>query len=375
MKNRIGIVGGGQLARMLTYDAKKLGLYVTVLDPTPNSPGGQVADEQIVAELSSEKAMRELAGKSDYITIEWEMADSNLLDQFAKEGINVNPSAKTLEIIKDKLAQKKFLKKNKIPVADFIPVSSKEDVKKVAKDFGYPMLLKARFDSYDGRGNAFIKSEGDIEAAMQKLKGRLLYVEKFVPFAKEVSVMIARSITGDIASYPTVENIHKNNILNITIAPARISKVIDKKTQSMAKKVMKVLKGAGVFGIEMFVTKKGDVLINEIAPRVHNSGHHSIESSYTSQFEQHMRAVTGLPLGATHMKVKAAAMINILGERNGPVDVAGVEKVLKIPNTSVHIYGKAETRIDRKMGHITIVGKSIQDVLKKAQKARKLITI
>lgn len=375
MKNRIGIVGGGQLARMLTLDGKKMGFFVTVLDPTSNSPGGQVADEQIVADLSDEKAMRELADKSDYITIEWELADSDLLEQFTKMGKIVNPSAKTLEIIKDKLAQKKFLATHKIPVADFLPITTKEDVKKVAKKFGYPLLLKARFDAYDGKGNALIANENEIEKGMEKLKGRLLYVEKFVPFAKEVSVMVARNTKGEIAPYPTVENIHKDNILNSTIAPARISKKIDAKAQNLAKKTMKVLQGAGIFGIEMFVTKKGKVLLNEIAPRVHNSGHHSIESSYTSQFEQHIRAVTGLPLGDTKMKVKASMMINILGNRNALADVKGLEKVLAIPHATVHIYGKQQTKSNRKMGHITVVGKSVKEVLEKASKARKLITI
>lgn len=375
MKNRIGIVGGGQLARMLALDGKKLGFYITVLDPTPHSPGGQVADRQIVAPLTDAKAMRQLADNSDFLTIEWEMADSNLLNTFAKEGITVHPSAKTLEIIKDKLAQKKFLKKNNIPVADFTPVTSKEDVKKVATKFGYPLILKARFDSYDGKGNALIEKESDIPNAMERLKGKPLYIEKYVPFVKEISVMVARSTSGAIVPYPTVENIHKNNILHITIAPARIAKKIDKKAQALAKKVMKHLLGAGVFGIEMFVDKNGKILINEIAPRVHNSGHHSIESSYTSQFQQHIRAITGLPLGNTALVHKASVMINILGRDSGPAQLTGLEKVLQLPNTYVHIYGKKDTNVERKMGHITVVGKSVHEVLKKAIRARKLIEI
>ncbi len=375
MKNRIGIVGGGQLARMLASDAKRLGFVVTVLDPTPHSPGGQVADEQIVAKLSSRKAMQELAKKSDFLTIEWELADDHVLENFAKKGIAVNPSAKSLRIIKDKFLQKEFLRKNKIPVGDFAEVHNKEGILKLTKKFGYPFLLKARTDAYDGRGNALVESEKDIDTAIEKLKGRALYVEKFVPFTKEVSVMVARSMSGDIATYPVCENIHKNNVLYVTIAPARITTKIAKKAEILARKVMKHLSGAGVFGIEMFVNTKGQVLVNEIAPRVHNSGHFSIEVCQVSQFEQHIRAVTGLPLGSTKMITPAGVMINILGERSGDANVQGLEKALTIPGVHVHIYGKSETRIDRKMGHITVVAKTREEALQKAIKAREYISI
>lgn len=375
MKNRIGIVGGGQLARMLIFEAKKMGFFVTVLDPTSQSPGGQVADRQIVADLSDKKAMRQLAQNSDYLTIEWEMADSSLLDSFAKEGIFVNPSAKTLEIIKDKLMQKKFLKKNKIPVADFVPITTKEDVKAIIKKWGYPLLLKARCDAYDGRGNAYIQKEEDVEVAISKLKGRLLYCERYVPFDKEISVMVARNTKGEIVTFPVGENIHKNNILHTTIVPARISKDNEKKATLLAKKVMKHLKGAGVFGIEMFLLKNGKIVINEIAPRVHNSGHYTIEGSRTSQFEQHIRAVTGLPLGDTSLTAKAVVMVNILGDSSQKANVEGLEKALAISDVSVHIYGKEEAHIERKMGHITVVGENINETLKKAEKARKLISI
>ena len=374
MKNRIGIVGGGQLARMLAYDAKKMGFVVTVLDPVPNAPGGQVADEQIVAELDSHKALRELSQKSDYMTIEWELADAELLDHFSAKGIPVNPSAGTLAIIKDKLVQHQFLKKNMLPVADFSEVRSREDVVRAGRKFGYPLLLKARHGAYDGRGNALVDSEENIDAAMGKLKGRKLYVEKFVPFEKELSVMVARGMDGEIATYPVVENIHKNNILQVTIAPARISKAARQRARRAAIMTMEHLKGAGVFGIEMFLTKGNEVLINEIAPRVHNSGHYTIEACVTSQFEQHIRAVTGLPLGSVEM-LTPAVMVNILGRRNGAAEVKGLEEALGIPGVTVHIYGKAETRPERKMGHITAIGRTTDEALKKAVLARKYISI
>jgi len=375
LKKRIGIVGGGQLGKMLTMEAKKLGFTVIILDPTRKSPASQISDYQLVADFKNEKAIQRLAELSDFITFEIELANADILNEISKKGIKVNPSAKTLNIIKDKLKQKQFLQINKIPVARFEEARSKEEIVEVAKKLGYPLLLKARFDAYDGRGNVLIKNEKDIDDALNKLANRPLYTEEFINFEKELAVVVARSIKGEIVTYPVVETIHKNNICHIVLAPAPIEDSIQKKARYLAAKVMKVLKGAGVFGIEMFLDKNGGVLINEIAPRVHNSGHFTIEGCVTSQFEQHIRAITGMPLGKTEMKFPAAVMINILGERQGKADVKGLEKALKIPNTSVHIYGKEETKIERKMGHITVIDQSLKNALKKARLARKYIYI
>lgn len=371
----IGIVGGGQLGRMLTFEAKKMGFTVMVLDPTPQSPAGQVADYQIIADYKDEKAIYELAQKSDIITFEIELANDKALQELIKKGKSVNPNPKTLSIIRDKFIQKKFLKKHKIPVAHFIEVTSEKDILQAAKKLGYPFLLKARTDAYDGRGNAKIFSEKDIKKGLVKLSGRSLYVEKNVQFVKELSVVVARSTTGEIKTYPVVETIHKNNICHIVIAPAQISKKEQRKARFIATRAMQALKGAGVFGIEMFLTQDGSVLINEIAPRVHNSGHFTIEGSATSQFEQHIRAISGMPLGSTDMVHSAAVMINILGERAGLAKVKGLEKALKLKNTTVHIYGKKDTKPERKMGHITATGDDIMETLKRAKKARSLISI
>lgn len=371
----IGIVGGGQLARMLIFEAKKLGFHVTVLDPTPNSPAGQVADKQIVAGLDDKTAMKQLTAQSDYITFDWELADAKYFEQLAKKGAKVNPSAKTLSTIKDKLLQKRFLRMNKIPVAPFFNVETKEDIKATAKRFGYPLVLKARFGGYDGKGNYVIKNASDIEKAFEKLGIENLYIEKFISFTKELAVMVARNTKGEIRSYPVVETIHKNNILHVVKAPAPVSEEIEKKARRLAENVMKHLKGAGVFGIEMFLTKDNNVLVNEIAPRVHNSGHYTIEACHTSQFAQHIRAVTGMPLGNTDMIVPAAVMVNILGNRHGKAEIRGLEKALIIPNVSVHIYGKEETKIERKMGHVTAIGSNPDETLKRALQARKYISI
>ena len=373
--NRIGIVGGGQLGKMLTQSAKKLGFYVTVIDPTPDSPAGQVADKQIVADYKDSKAIIELSKTSDFITFEIELANDSALYKIMKKGKIVNPSPATLGIIRDKLKQKEFLKKNKIPIAKFVKISSQQDIVNAAKTFGFPLMLKARTDGYDGRGNFLISKIQDVEKGLKKLEGRKLYVEKFINFSKELAVMVVRNTKKEIAIYPVVETIHKDNICDTVIAPAPVSKKQYEKAQRLAKKVVSILKGAGVFGIEMFLKKKDNVLVNEIAPRVHNSGHYTIEGCITSQFEQHIRAITNLPLGSTAMTSKVVVMKNILGRKNGQGMPIGVEKALKIPGVSLHIYGKKESRPQRKMGHITVVGNSINECLRKVNKARNALVI
>jgi 5-(carboxyamino)imidazole ribonucleotide synthase len=375
MKKRIGIVGGGQLGRMMTDAAHKLGFTVTVIDPTPNSPAGQVADKQITAHYTDENAIRQLGEESDFITFEIELANAAILDELSEKGLQINPSAKTLTIIKDKLEQKKFLSQNGIPVADFVGVENIEDIKNAGKEFGYPFLLKARFDAYDGRGNALIDDESQIESAFTKLGGKNLYVEKFVPFMKELAINMVRNSNNEILSYPVVQTIHKNNICHIVSAPAPVNDKVKEQARRFGEQTMEHINGAGVFGIEMFLTKDGKVLLNEIAPRVHNSGHYTIEACKTSQFEQHIRAITGMPLGATDMIVPAAVMINILGERNGKAEPRGIEEAEAIPGVKVHIYGKIETRIERKMGHITAVADTLGEAAENAKRARDLITI
>ncbi len=373
--SKIGIVGGGQLGRMLTQAAKKMGYSVTVTDPTPQSPAGQIADLQIVADYKDAAAIAKLGEMSDVITFEIELANDEALEKLVKAGKTVHPNPKTLSIIRDKFFQKKFLQENKIPTAEFMEVTNESSIEKAAKKFGYPFLLKARTDAYDGRGNALVKNQNDIKLGLEKLKGRNLYVEKFVPFVKEVAVVVARTPDGEIATYPPVETIHKDNICDMVIAPARISKKASTNALKLAKKTVAQLKGAGVFGIEMFLVKGDNLLINEIAPRVHNSGHLTIEASVTSQFEQHIRAISGLRLGSTKMIPKAAVMKNILGTKTGNGVPIGIEKALKIPGVTIHMYGKKESRPARKMGHITVVGNNIEECLKKANKARRMLEI
>ena len=373
---RIGIVGGGQLGKMLTIAAKKMGFYVAVIDPTPQSPAGQVADLQIVADYKDAKAIQELAKLTDVLTFEIELASSTVLDKILKSGKNVQPNPRTLGIIRDKLLQKKFLLKNRISTSAFIEVTKPADINLAVKTFGYPFMLKARTDAYDGRGNYLVSKEEDIEKGLEKLTRRPLYIEKFVPFIKEIAVTIARTPTGKIALYPVVETIHKDNICDTVIAPANISKRAKNNALKLARKTMKALSGAGVFAIEMFLTKDDKVLVNEIAPRPHNSGHYSIEACSVSQFEQHIRAILNLPLIEPAL-LSPAVMINIIGEDGSdhPYAIEGIKDVLAIPGASLHIYGKMTARKGRKLGHITVVDSDIEHAIQKARKARSLIKI
>ena len=272
---KIGIIGGGQLGRMLVEAAKKLGFYTVVLDPTPKSPAGLVADLQIVGDFKDALKIKEVADQVDFVTFEIESANADALHELVKEGKDINPDPKILEIIKDKYLQKKFLEKNSIPVADSLEVETIADIKKAADDFGYPFLLKARKDAYDGRGDALIKNEESISEGIEKLNGRRLYVEKFVPFVKELAVVVGRSKDGEVKVFPTVETIHKNNICHIVISPAPVPRDVVKKAEDLTIKIISDFNGVGVFAVEMFLTDKNDLIINEIAPRVHNSGHHT----------------------------------------------------------------------------------------------------
>ncbi|MGH1567734.1 MAG: 5-(carboxyamino)imidazole ribonucleotide synthase [Nitrosopumilus sp.] len=369
MSKVLGIIGGGQLGMMIAEAAKKMPDEISeiiVLDPTENCPAAQVGATQIVADYKDKDAIIELSQKSDILTYEIESGDSDVLKSVEKDA-EINPSPETLKIIQDKYLQKTFLKENNIPVPDFIKIESINDVKNTLKEYGYPALLKARRDAYDGRGNYKIDSEGDIQTAFDYFKGQKLLLEKFVPFKMEVSVIASRNTKGQIKTFPLVENIHEENILRETIAPARVSDEVNKKAEIIAEKTMTVLKGAGIFGIEMFVTQDNSIVINEIAPRVHNSGHHSLQSSETSQFEQHLRAILGLELGSTKL-IYNTIMYNILGSK----EFQGEYKPLEISgdNLFLKMYGKKISKPLRKLGHFNLVGskgESIEQLLEKLE--------
>lgn len=374
-KGSIGIVGGGQLGRMLTEAAISMGFQVTVIDPGPNAPAAQVGAAQIVAALDDKAALWQLADQSGVITIEIEHVAAELLSDIAKTGTSVQPAPETISLIQDKLAQKVFLQNAGLPVAPFAKITDRASAINDLEKFDGKMLIKTSHGAYDGRGNMIVESNEDIENAFETFRGRPLYAEKFIPFQKELAIMIARSTTGELATYPVTETIQERNICVEVIAPAAISQSLQEQAKSLALDIMAKLKGAGIFGIEMFLTDDGQILINEIAPRVHNSGHYTIEACATSQFEQHLRAITGLPLASTALVVPAAVMINILGERDGEVTPVGIDKANQKPHTTVHLYGKSPTKVDRKMGHLTSVGDTVEEARERARTAREIISI
>jgi len=367
----LGIIGGGQLGMMITEAAKKMPEHISkiiVLDPTENCPAAQVGAEQIVADFKNKDAIIDLANKSDIITYEIESGDSDVLKSVEKN-TEINPSPETLKIIQDKFLQKSFLLENNIPIPDFIKIEKIEDVKEGLENFGFPALLKARRDAYDGRGNFKINSKDEIQKAFDYFQGHDLLLEKYIPFKMEVSVIASRNTKGQIKTYPLVENIHEDNILRETIAPARVTDEITQKAEQIAEKIMMVLKGAGTFGIEMFVTHDNKIVINEIAPRVHNSGHHTLQSSETSQFEQHLRAILGLELGSTKLLYNTI-MYNILGAK----EFEGEYKSITLSESNVYLkmYGKQISKPLRKLGHFNLVAENDETVEQLLEKLKTL---
>jgi len=376
MKKRLGVIGGGQLGMMITEAAKNLSEHISeiiVLDPTENCPAAQAGAKQIVGDFKDELAILKLAERSDIITYEIESGNTDVLSKLKAE---IEPSPSTLSIIQDKLSQKTFLSENELPISQFYEITYLDNLREKINELGLPVLLKSRRDAYDGRGNFKITSPDEVEKAYQYFDGKSLMVEKFVNFKMEVSVIAARNTKGDIATYPLVENIHENNILKMTIAPARVSDNVIKDAGKIAKKTMEVLKGAGVFGIEMFIDQDDKILINEIAPRVHNSGHHTLQSCKTSQFEQHLRAILGLELGSTDL-VHKTVMCNILG----PDGFEGKYKPVQLEKDGVYLkmYRKDVSKPQRKLGHFNVVdlndSKDVSELLEMADGIKNSILI
>lgn len=361
---RLGIVGGGQLGKMMAVEAKRMFMKVVILDPSKDCPASSLADELILGDFSDEQKIYDLSKEVDLITYEIELANATALNNLEESGFLIHPSPKTLSIIQNKYRQKKFLRENMITVPDFELVSSEKQLMHYCSNSGFPVLLKACEDSYDGRGNYLIRSEDEISKAMTYFTGRQCMVEKFVNFKKEISIMVARNLSGTISCFPVAENIHENHILKTSIIPARISKETERKAIDLAIKTMKSLKGSGIFGIEMFVDEGDNVLINEIAPRPHNSGHYSIEACSISQFEQHIRAILDYPILQPTL-LSNAVMINILGPGNytGPYEITGIDELFTIPGVKIHVYGKLETKPNRKLGHVTIVSNNTDPIL------------
>jgi 5-(carboxyamino)imidazole ribonucleotide synthase len=373
---KIGIVGGGQLGRMLSYEGKRMGYYVSVLDPTPSCPAGQVSDNQIVASFTDYNAIRKLAESTHVLTYEFEHINADILCELESEGYKIYPSGNTLKKIQNKLIQKQLLKKAGLPVPPFKKVESKEDILNIINEYGLPVLLKTCYGGYDGKGNIVIKDIEDVDKAYEAFKDRELMVEQFIDFKCELSIIVGRGLDNSITTFPVVENVHKDNILILTKVPAQIDDSIKNKIESVGRKVVDVLDDYGIFCIEMFLDQKEEVYINEIAPRPHNSGHYSIEACETSQYGQLLRIITGLPQGSTKL-ISPCAMVNILGNNEvfGEYTFSGFENVLLEERVYIHLYGKAFTQNLKKIGHITVLNESRDTAVVKAQKALDKIKI
>lgn len=364
----IGILGGGQLGRMLVEAAHRLNIKTIILD-APNSPAKQInaLDDHVDGSFTNLDAITKLAKKCDILTVEIEHVDVDALNIVSKDlGIPIYPLPETIKLIQDKYLQKKHLISHEVPVIESLEVVNniEEDLLEIGEKFGYPLMLKSRTLAYDGRGNFVVKTKDSIKEALSFLSERPLYAEKWCPFVKELAVMVVRSIEGQVYAYPTVETIHQNNICHLVYAPARISDTLATKASLVAQNAVKSFPGCGIFGVEMFLLPNNELLINEIAPRPHNSGHYTIDACVTSQFEAHIRAVAGLPLPKNFTQLSTsstnAIMLNVLGDTTKTDDELKIcRRGLETPNVSVYLYGKS-SKPSRKMGHINIIGSSME---------------
>lgn len=375
---RIGIIGGGQLGKMMIEEAKKLSFNITILDPTPDCPAHSISDKHIVANFDNKDAIKQLAAECDVVTYEFEHIDAQVLTELESKGYKIYPTAKSLTIIQNKYTQKQLLKQDGLPVPDFMSIDNIDDMYKAGELFTYPYMLKACTGGYDGKGNALVRDKATVTDAYNALGGGKipLMAEKLVDFCMETSVLACRGLNGDIAVYPVGDNRHINSILHETIVPADITVQATDKAMQVARRVMEVFNGIGMFCVEMFITKDMQVLVNEVAPRPHNSGHYTIEGCVTSQFANHIRAITGLPLGDTSL-ISPTVMINLLGaeDKEGKTKVHGLYKALALKGVNVHIYGKSTTKPRRKMGHLTVSAPTTYEALSTAEKAFSYISV
>jgi phosphoribosylaminoimidazole carboxylase len=383
----IGVLGGGQLGRMQVEAASRLNIQIAVLD-SEKAPAKQitVSDKHVTGSFAHAADVRELAKQADVITYEIEHVDTKVLEDLEQERpyiegtkwARIQPSWKTVRTIQDKFLQKKHYAKYGIKTAESIEVQSSrpEELKKIAdRQLGLPLMLKSRTEAYDGKGNYPVYSEKDIEPALAALKDRPLYAEKWADFKMELAVMVVKTAQEDsldeweknTLAYPTVETVHQDSICKLVYVPPRdVSKQIAKAAQDLARQAVSTFLGTGVFGVELFLLKDDSLVINEIAPRPHNSGHYTIEACHMSQYEAQIRAIlpdlaSQIPAGATDLTVKAAIMLNILGGSQADSHLAVAKAALKVPGAKIHLYGKGDGRPGRKMGHITITGSSLSE--------------
>jgi 5-(carboxyamino)imidazole ribonucleotide synthase len=367
----LGMLGGGQLGRMFTIAARTMGYDVVVLDPDKESPAGKLATTHICADYSDQAALEQIVKSCDVITTEFENVPASTLETLAKTH-PVRPGAKAVTIAQDRIQEKNFLKNNNFPTAPFAVIHSLEELQQGIKQIGTPAILKVARFGYDGKGQFSIKTETDIDKAWETLQGEACVLEQRVTLDIEVSVVLARGLEGEVTCYPVSENIHEDGILDVTVVPARINKELESNVIDMAKQIATALDYVGIMAVEFFISK-GKLLVNEIAPRPHNSGHYTLDACVTDQFEQQVRAVCGLPLGDASL-LSPVVMINMLGDiwHNG--QAPKWEKLLNHPNVKLHLYGKREARPGRKMGHFNVLSANINDALTLAKNIKQQLS-
>ncbi len=369
---KLGILGGGQLGRMFIQEAINYNISISSMDPDKNAPCAKIADEFFVGDLNDFKAVYEFGKKVNLLSIEIENVNVEALQKLENEGVTVFPQPAILALIKDKGLQKAFYRDNSIPTADYFLVDSKVQIGEHLHLF--PFMQKLRKGGYDGKGVTKLMTEKDLAKAFDAPS----VLEKFVDFEMEIAVMVARNSSGEVSIYPAVEMEFNQeaNLVEFLYSPANITPNLEKEAQKLAKQVIEKLGLVGVLAVEFFVTKTGHLLVNEIAPRPHNSGHQTIEANYTSQYEQHLRAILNLPLGSTKM-IQPSVLINLLGEPDyqGNAIYEGIEEVLKEEGVFVHLYGKSITKPFRKMGHVTITAESLEVAKSKALQIKKILKV
>ncbi|MGX7237976.1 5-(carboxyamino)imidazole ribonucleotide synthase [Enterococcus phoeniculicola] len=358
----IGIVGGGQLGRMMALSAKEMGFRVGVLDPTEDCPASQVADWQIVAAYDDSFALEEMTKRVDVITYEFENVSVEALNSILPL-TSIPQGTDLLAITQDRLMEKSFLESNNIVIAPYATIISPTDIQEAIESIGYPCVLKTTRGGYDGKGQYVLYGMPDLAPSMNLLREGTCVLEAWIPYEKELSVLVAGDGEGAYTVFPVVENIHRDNILHETIAPANVSLEVIEEAQRIAKVIAEAIGLAGTLAVEMFLTESGSIYVNEMAPRPHNSGHYTIEACSISQFDAHIRGIAGWPLPEVRL-LSDAVMVNILGDEL----LKTFELVADKPAWNFHYYGKAEAKSGRKMGHITILTQEIQDTLEEVKK-------
>ncbi len=359
----VGIIGGGQLGRMMALSAKEAGFKIAVLEPSIDSPCGQIADIRIVAPYDDEAALEELAEVSDVITYEFENIDYEGLKRLT-EIAYVPQGAELVRITQNRVTEKEAIVNAGCPVAPYIVVNTYEELVEQINTIGYPCIVKTARGGYDGKGQQRLNREEDLSLAKGLIEHSQCVVESFVPFKMEISCIVQRNGYGETYCLPVGENIHVNHILHETIVPARITSETLKRAEDAASKIADQLQLIGTLAVEMFVLEDGLIVINELAPRPHNSGHYSIEACNISQFGQHIRAVCGWPLREPKL-LMPAIMVNVLGQHVMPLS----NSISKNPDWSIHLYGKAEAKVNRKMGHVTIMTNNVEETLVEVEKS------